>query len=342
MTNLWGIHNDTLTNELVDHGFVSVGWHELGDLRTISNGRDGLKKALDTTYPGSKARATAGRAGILARFRDEIQIGDLVVAPYKPDSTINVGEVTGPYYFETSASTHVHRRPVRWIKIGLPRTAFSQSALYEVGSLLTVFRVRKHSDEFLAAVQARSADPAVVERAVETVATQLEDDDSPDEPRASRIRQHTMDFVKEALLHDISPQEFEEFTAALLRTLGSEARVTRYSQDGGVDVVAHKDPLGVEPPLIKVQCKQSDRCSGAPDVQRLVGTQGIGEHSLFVNLGSYSRDAIAIERTRPGLRLLNGDDLVELVLKHYSSLPEEWRAKIPLTPVLVVSDVADL
>lgn len=342
MTKLWGIHNDTMTSELVDQGFVSVGWDKMGDLQQLSNGREGLKAALDETYPGSKTRATAARAGILARFRDEIDVGDLVVAPYRPDNTINIGEVTGPYYFEASSATHRHRRAVQWIKLGLPRTAFSQPALYEIGALLTVFRVRKHAEEFLAAARSTSTDPTVVERAVETVATHAADDDSPDEPRASRIRQHTVDFVKEALLHDISPQEFEEFTAALLRTLGYEARVTRYSQDGGVDVVAHKDPLGVEPPLIKVQCKQSDRCSGAPDVQRLVGTQGVGEHSLFVNLGSYSRDAIAIERTRPGLRLLNGDDLVELVLKHYAALPEEWRAKIPLTPVLVVADVADL
>ena len=29
MNSMWGIHNDTLTTELVDKGFVSIGWDEL-------------------------------------------------------------------------------------------------------------------------------------------------------------------------------------------------------------------------------------------------------------------------------------------------------------------------
>ena len=43
---IWGIHNDTLTHELVDEGFISIGWDGLGDLTQIRRGREGLKKAL--------------------------------------------------------------------------------------------------------------------------------------------------------------------------------------------------------------------------------------------------------------------------------------------------------
>ena len=139
----------------------------------------------------------------------------------------------------------------------------------------------------------------------------------------------------------MSHQEFEEFTADLLRALGYEARVTAYSQDGGVDVIAHRDPLGVEPPLIKVQCKHHTGTVGAPEVQQLVGTQSPNELSLFVSLGAYSRDAVAIERVRQGLRLISGEDLVDLVLRHYGSLSQRWRGRIPLTSVLVVDDEAD-
>jgi restriction system protein len=178
-------------------------------------------------------------------------------------------------------------------------------------------------------------------QAVETVIESEESDDSPDEPRASRIDRHTRDFVLNALHRQISHADFEEFTAVLLRALGYQARVTAYSQDGGIDVIAHRDPLGVEPPQIKVQCKHLTGSVGAPDVQQLAGTLGQHDLGLFVTLGTYTRDAQNIERQRSGLRLLNGEDVVSMVLANYDELPQEWRSIIPLTNVLVVADAAE-
>ncbi|APF32955.1 restriction endonuclease [Microbacterium paludicola] len=341
--NVWGIHNDSLTTELVEEGFISIGWDDQPDLRGIRDGRQGLKRALAEQHPDAKPGSIAARAGVLVRFRDEMNVGDVVVAPYKPDSTINLGVISSDYYFEPDAPTHRHRRRVEWGKIGLPRTVFTQPALFEIGSVLTVFRVRRHVDEFLTAL--RSDDDSIdgLTRAVDEAADRSsEDDAASDEPRASRIDRHTRDFVLETLHRRLSHQEFEEFTAELLRALGYQARVTQYSQDGGVDVIAHRDPLGVEPPQIKVQCKHHTGTISAPEVQQLAGAQGPGELSIFVTLGTYTKDARSIERQRTGLRLLSGEDVVGLVLENYDKLPEKRRALIPLTRVLVVSDSADL
>lgn len=342
MANVWGVHNDRFSTELVEGGFVSIGWDELGDLRDVGLEREALKSALAHAYPDDKPRAVAGRAGILLRFSTEIAQGDVVVAPYRPDSTINIGIVTGPYEFHPQAETHRHRRRVRWEKLGISRTVFSQPALYEIGSLLTVFGIRKNADEFLAVLHA--SDEAAYEDAATDASggPDTRDTLTEEEPRASRIDRQTRDFVLERLQRPhVSDREFEEFTADLLRSLGYQARVTQFTQDGGVDVIAHRDPLGVEPPLIKVQCKHQTSTIGAPEVQQLVGTQAATELGLFVTLGSYSRDARAIERARQGLRLISGEDLVELVLQTYADLPPRWRARLPLTPLLVVDDSAD-
>lgn len=341
MTKTWGVHNDTLHDELVAGGFISVGWDSLGDLNAIPDGREGLKSALAAAFPDAKPRAIAGWAGNLARLRDEMQPGDVVVAPFKPDSTINIGVVEGAYEFVADAPTHRHRRSVRWEKIGLSRTVFTQPALYELGAFLTIFRIRKHTDEFLAVLNTNEDAVDQVTRIVEAVASVEPVDEADDEPRASRIERHTRDFVLEALHKQLTHAEFEEFTADLLRSIGYQARVTQYSQDGGVDVIAHRDPLGVEPPQIKVQCKHLTSTVGAPEVQQLIGTQGQGEYLLFVTLGTYSKDALSIERQRPSLRLASGEDVVSLVLENYAKLPERWRLRIPLTPVLVVADSAD-
>lgn len=338
---VFGVHNDALSAELIEGGFVSIGWDSIGDLRQVGLAREQLKAALAAAYPDDKPRAIAAWAGTLLRFADEISEGDVIVAPYRPDSTINIGVVTGPYEFHPNAATHRHRRLVRWEKLGNSRTDFSQAALYEIGSLLTVFRVRKHADEFLAVLGIHAPAQPVCVPPVGQPDTD-EELAAADEPRAGRIERHTRDFVLERLESSLSHQQFEEFTADLLRAMGYEARVTAYSQDGGVDVLAHRDPLGVEPPLIKVQCKHMTGTIGAPDVQQLIGTQAQNELSLFVTLGSYSREAMAIERNRQGLRLISGEGLVDLVLRNYARLPPKWRSIVPLREVLVVDDSAGI
>lgn len=341
MKAVWGIHNDALTSELVDGGFVSIGWERIGDLSHIGPNRDALKAAQKSAYPDCKPGAIPVQAGTLYRFAFEIAVGDVVVAPYRPDSTINIGVVTGDYMYVPNAAIHPHRRPVKWMKLGVARTVFTRSALNEIGSAITLFSIRKHAAEFLAVLDAPSGSDEAVTAAVEQAQTEVPEE-AIDEPRASRVDRFTRDFILDQLKPpSMSHREFEEFTADLLKALGYQARVTPYAQDGGVDVIAHRDPLGVEPPLIKVQCKHHTGTISGPEVQQLVGTLALGELGVFVTLGTYSRDAQSIERQKQGLRLLSGEAIVGLVLTSYDRLPERWRSLIPLTPLLVVDDATD-
>jgi len=341
MSAVWGVHNDALTTELVDGGFVSIGWDRIGDISEIGPDREALKEAQKQAYPETKPGGIPVQAGTLHRFAFEIKVGDVVVAPYKPDSTINIGVVSGPYQYASQAPSHRHRRPVRWMKLGVARSVFTQPALYEIGAAITVFSIRKHAPEFLAVLNTPSTASEVVSAAVEQVQKQTAEDIA-DEPRASRVDRFTRDFILSQLKYpNISHREFEEFTADLLRALGYQARVTQYSQDGGVDVIAHRDPLGVEPPLIKVQCKHHTGTISGPEVQQLVGTLAPSELAVFVTLGAYTKDAQSIERQKQGLRLLSGESVVDLLLGSYDRLPERWRTHISLTRLLVVDDATD-
>jgi restriction system protein len=338
MTVVWGIHNDALTTELVDGGFVSIGWEKIGDISKIGPDREALKLAQKTAYPETKPGAIPVQAGTLYRFAFGIEIGDVIVAPYRPDSTINIGVVTGPYQYLPDAPLHPHRRPVQWKKLGIARAVFSQPALNEIGSAITLFSVKKHVAEFLAVINSAGDLTEVDQSAVEQ-APASEAEEPVDEPRVSRVDRYTRDFVLEQLkFPNLQHHEFEQFTAAVLRSLGYQARVTQYSQDGGVDVIAHRDPLGIEPPIIKVQCKHTTATIGGPQVHQLVGTLGANELGVFVTLGTYSNDAVHIERGEQRLRLLNGEALVDLFLANYAALDPEWRQRVPLTPLLVVND----
>src|SRR4051812_26010029 len=150
-------------------------------------------------------------------------------------------------------------------------------------------------------------------------------------PTLSELR-ITRDFVIETLLKQIEGVRFEYFIAHLLEAMGYRTQVTQASGDGGFDVIAHRDPLGLEPPIIKVQCKRTIGGIGAPEVQKLTGTLAPGgsELGLFVTLGAYSKDAVHLGRTRQDLRLVNGNELVGLVFEHYESFSPEWKRLLPL------------
>lgn len=117
--------------------------------------------------------------------------------------------------------------------------------------------------------------------------------------------------------------------------IGYVTQLSPPGADGGVDIVASRDPLGLEPPLIKVQCKSSTGKSGAPEVQSLLGTLGVGERGLFVALGGFTPQAEQVARTSPNLRLLDADQFIDALLNHYEQLTEEARALRPLRSVWV-------
>src|SRR5262245_38420237 len=74
MNTMWGIHNDALGAELVEKGFVSIGW-EIPGLRTIGDDRARLKELVHQTYPHVKPGAIPVWTGVLYRFAFEMQEG---------------------------------------------------------------------------------------------------------------------------------------------------------------------------------------------------------------------------------------------------------------------------
>lgn len=119
--------------------------------------------------------------------------------------------------------------------------------------------------------------------------------------------------------------------------------MTPASGDGGVDVIAYRDPLGLEPPIIKVQCERTLNTIGGPDVQKLMGTLAPGstEVGLFITLDTFTSDAISLARSRHDLRLVNGRQLVDMTFDHYEQLDLEWRRLLPLKRLYVLDHEPD-
>ena len=277
----------------------------------------------------NKQGAIPQNAGVLYRFVNEIKQDDIIVYPSK-DRMVHIGRVVSDYfYIEDDEYKYPNHREVEWLG-SYSRNEFSQSALNEIGSALTLFSVKTHRNEFLSKVGLYSGNLEVTDDDGDSA-----DDDSITEAISHQAEQTTEDFIIKQLNAKLDGYEFEEFVAHILECIGYKARVSSKSGDGGVDVIAHKDELGFEPPIIKVQCKKSTGSNGEPEINQLLGALGEGEYGLFVNLGSYSRPARLLERNKAKLRLIDGDELVDLVLQHYVNLSPKYRALLPLKQIYV-------
>ena len=253
--------------------------------------REAFKSKLTAAYPEKKPLSIAVSAGQLFRFIFEVKPGDVVAYPSKADRQIHLGRFTegGYFYSADSYPGYPHRRAVKWLKT-VPRTYFTQGALYELGSAMSFFKLGTYVDEFSAALEGTP---------------------------------------------------FAEFVAHLLVTIGYQTRISPEGPDGGIDIIAHKDELGFEPPIIKVQVKSTEGTIGDPIVSALYGKVGTGEFGLLVTLGTFSSQAISFGRSKSNLRLIDAEELVRLILRHYDQFNSLYKAVLPLKRVYVPEPVSE-
>lgn len=330
-TNIWGIHGgktgdaDTL---FLKHSSIAMGWPKMGDLSRLPADREAFKAAVADAYPEKKPGAIPNNAGQLFRFMHEMKPGDLVVYPSKRDRQIHLGRVEGDYRYQPKPEeAYPNHRAVKWLR-SLPRTHFTQGALYEVGSAMSLFKVQTYAEEFRAAVEGKVAPPPVKED--ESVAAVAED-----------IEETARDFVLKRLAQEVKGHPFAEFVAHLLNQMGYRTRVSPEGPDGGIDIIAHKDELGFEPPIIKVQVKSTEGSIGDPVVSALYGKVSNGEFGLLVTLGTFTSQATNFAKSKSNLRLIDGEELVTLIFQHYEQFDSRYKGLLPLRRVYVPEVLED-
>ena len=138
-----------------------------------------------------------------------------------------------------------------------PRNRFSQAALNECGSALTIFQIKNSTNVILSAID-------VAETQIDDQEEDSEDDETVATEASNKALEVTTDFIIKQLKSGMDAYQFEHFVAHLLECMKYFTRVTQGSGDGDVDIIALRDELGFEPPIIKVQCKQVTDKIGDP------------------------------------------------------------------------------
>ncbi len=302
-------------------GYVAIGWSAVGNLGSLSNTLEAFKQGVAKAYPDDKPGAVPVNAGQLYRFVHTMCVGDLVIYPSKIDHQIHIGKIASAYTYAPmidSGFPNMHK--VQWCA-SAPHKSFSLGALHEMGSLATLFQVKKYAGEFRSVLDGEK--PSIAPAEDETVALVAQD-----------IEETTRDFVLKQLALELKGHPLAYFVGALLEAMGYRTQVAGPGADGGIDIVAHRDELGVDA-AIKVQVKSTEGSISNDVVASLYGNVSPQEFALFVTLGSYTKPALTFAKGKHNLRLIDGGGLVDLVLAHYDHLDARSKGILPLKRVWV-------
>lgn len=130
--------------------------------------------------------------------------------------------------------------------------------------------------------------------------------------------------------------EFQDLVAALLRGMNYYTPfVAPKGKDGGVDVVAYQDPLGVRSPRIKVQIKHREASATVQEVRELMGLlQKEGDVGMFISTGGFTSDAKVTARTsHVHVELVDFDRFIALWQEFYSKLTDVDKDRLRLRPI---------
>ncbi len=113
-----------------------------------------------------------------------------------------------------------------------------------------------------------------------------------------QIEQIALDGLKD-YVKSLNPYEFQDISAALLRGMGYYTPfVSPRGKDGGLDIIAYKDPLGTISPRIKVQVKHRESPASVHEVRQLMGLlQKDGDIGIFISSGGFTPDAKSTARS---------------------------------------------
>lgn len=140
----------------------------------------------------------------------------------------------------------------------------------------------------------------------------------------------------EEYIDKMDPYQFQSFIAALLRGMGYYTPfVAPPGKDGGIDIIAYRDPIGSTPPRIKVQVKHREQKVTVKEVRELIGLLAKGvDAGLIVSSSGITSDAKReIYHSAHNMEAIGMEEIISLWDEHYDRMTEEDRKYLRLRRV---------
>lgn len=330
MSKAWMVRAERggrLFDAFKDKSAVAIGWNGVGDLSAVKT-RKAIADLVASVWPDTKSQAIAMSAGQLHRFVNEMEVGDTVVT-YDPSRRVYlVGEISGPYRYDTAIDPEdAQYRPARW-QGEVSRDLLSVESRNSLGAISTLFRIPSEVASELRRALAAGRQPKSEQNSA--LATEAEEADL---FKSMENRAH--EFIKDKV-NALAWDDMQELVAGLLRALGYKTRISEAGPDRGKDIVASPDGFGFESPRIVVEVKHRSGAMGAPDLRSFLGGRHPDDKGLYVSTGGFTREArYEAERANIPLALMDIDDLVKSLLEQYEKLDIKTQQLVPLKRIFV-------
>lgn len=144
-------------------------------------------------------------------------------------------------------------------------------------------------------------------------------------------RQAILDYVA-----SINPYRFQDLVGKLMEAMGYHVVwIAPKGKDGGLDLIAQSDPLGVHGPRIKGQVKRRpDSKTTEEELRSFLSLVEPADVGVYISLGGFTSDTqAAARRSSRRITLIDGEGLLDLWVEHYDKLDQEGRGLLPIKPV---------
>lgn len=332
MKNLWLVRagrGGVSAGRFLDGGFVEVGFGAK-KLGTSAKGltREAIVEQLRKHMPGAKEGQILNAAGQLFRFHEEVAVGDDVIT-YDPERrTYLFGVIESPaqHVGESADGEATYRRKVKWTH-RTDRDVLSVDTKNTLGSTLTLFKPNED-----AATEIRERRVALDAAPPVSSAPEKVHEEENDLVRlGADMELRSREFVEDRIAR-LGPYEMQDLVAGVLRAMGYKTRVSPPGPDGGHDIFASPDGLGLQEPRIFVEVKHRVGTQiGSPEVRSFLGARRPGDRCLYVSTGGFTKDARSeAQRAAVPLTLVDLAQLRELVVDFYERLDPEAKQLVPL------------
>ena len=312
----------TYAADWLARGVIGIGWDFDGaDIAAMD--REQIRAAYASAHPAESKQRVAANVGQVYRFAHSMAQGSTVVMYDPAERLYHIGEIEGPCIVADEPEAVTYTRRVRWGKTA-PRDALAPSSKNSLGGIQTIFSV---SEEVMADLEASTGKKRV------PTPEEPEEDAANDEETLAATYDNGIELIKDRV-NQLDWEDMERLVAGLLKAMGYCARVMPKGPDGGRDVVASPDALGLESPRIVAEVKHRKGAMGAPAVRSFIGGLRAGDRGLYVSTGGFTKEArYEADRANVPVRLLDLDAFVRHYVEVYDKTNDDTRSILPLTRI---------
>lgn len=307
----------------LERGVIGIGW-DFGGADIAAMDREKIRAAYAAAHPSESKQKVAANIGQVYRFAHSMVQGSTVVMYDPAERLYHIGTIDGPCKPAAESDTVTYTRAVRWDKTA-PRDVLTTASKNSLGGIQTIFAV---SDEVMSDLEAAGSKPAYNDGAADA-----DDDAANDEETLAATYDNGIELIKDRV-NQLDWEDMERLVAGMLKAMGYCARVMPKGPDGGRDVVASPDALGLESPRIVAEVKHHKGAMGAPAVRSFIGGLRAGDRGLYVSTGGFTKEArYEADRANVPVRLLDLDAFVRHYVDAYDKADDGTRSILPLTRI---------